>query len=124
LNSKNKQYIVRKTSIIKEQVFKTGISSHDQAEFVFEQINSLLRSKLPELLENFVEGIEPKDSVLVIERISLDLGGLDKDDFEAQLLAQLDQQLEQYKNEHFQVPPEKIKKPEKHPIWKRKNRKE
>lgn len=97
----------RRSSIIGRQVFRIQVNSPENADFVIQEVRHFVTTRMEAILEKFAAGIikdRPDRStrvieVLLLDSITLDIGKLDKDDFQEQLAANLERQLMAYKDQ-------------------------
>ena len=102
----------RKPTHINRLTFEFELNSEEMAHFVFKETSNVAHTHLTRLLEKYLAGINPTDQLVGIDRITLNLGSLDKKDFERQLMGSLEEALRKYIEEAFPDPGKKfIKKP-------------
>jgi hypothetical protein len=104
---------VPETHIINRQVFDFRMESNEQALGFRRELQDVYQTKLLQVIESVFDRVATNGQIIRIDKLELDLGSLEKTDWEKQLIEKVEavlfEQISRYKSEHNITVPETVK---------------
>lgn len=100
---------VPETHIINRQVFDFRMESNEQALGFRRELQDVYQTRLLQVIESVFDRVATNGQLIRIDKLELDLGSLEKTDWEKQLIEKVEavlyEQISRYKTEHLNTAP-------------------